>query len=187
MHRFELVFLLMVATILHHCSGQKQMHYDLCFVPDSPVFVKQENYIHSNWDFRVERCKSANSVSVVKITKNNLALNSSHCMGSLKIAVGSINTELCYSQPNDCFLFTSKNVTNEFITEGCGRIFPRIEDNLYPITLTYKTENGFSDQLQYFTVGSMTYEMINKTGDEKKNTQENIHQFTNATRHMKRK
>nr|XP_039248677.1 uncharacterized protein LOC120326446 [Styela clava]XP_039248685.1 uncharacterized protein LOC120326446 [Styela clava] len=102
---------------------------------------------------------------IIKIIQNNLK-PSNHCVGTLQIGAGPVNLELCDYQPGDCFLCASRAVNDESITEDCSRIFPYIiEDNMFPITLTYKAVDGFSNPLNEFHI-YFKYAMINITENE---------------------
>ncbi|XP_077971580.1 uncharacterized protein LOC144425790 [Styela clava] len=116
MHLLARVMLLIVAAILHQSIGLSQINVDLCSTQFG-ASVKRAGDIHNIWKLKADSCTSVHSVLLVKITKNNLN-QKSQCIGSLQITAGLVDTELCDSKLNDCFLFASKTVSDKSITDG---------------------------------------------------------------------
>ncbi|XP_077971537.1 uncharacterized protein LOC144425764 [Styela clava] len=165
MYLLARVLLLIVSATFCQSIVLSQFNLDLCSKPEQGSSVRRTGDIHTIWELKADSCISVNTALLVNITENKLYQNS-QCIGSLKITgnqTGLVDTELCDSKLNDCFLFASKAVSDKSITDGCNGIYQHnIEDNVFPISLTYKTGDGYSHELQEFKI-LLIHRILNNT------------------------
>lgn len=156
MERQILIFLLL-GLLLHisTCITTDLCKYHSSSIPNNAAIHLEYSVTHE-----ANNCRTENSVLIIMLKDMKLKPDGGNeCYGSLRISKLLGNTDLCDSRTGDCFIFANKTIPRQINIDGCSKIMPYYKKEVFPFTVSYKTNDGYSNKKQIFDVKLTLKEM----------------------------